>query len=156
MRTDSGLIRTVALSALFSVAMIGGSAFSEEPKAVVAEAKPAAEPTHRVATIYFHRTNRCATCKKISAYIEEAVQAGFAEELKGGRVSVSMIDFQDEKNKAYTEAYKITGPTMVVADVHDGKVTVWKPAPKVWTLVRDKDAFFKYVQDEVRGYLEAK
>ena len=28
--------------------------------------------------------------------------------------------------------------------------------PQVWTLVRDKDAFFKYVQDEVRGYLETK
>jgi thiol-disulfide isomerase/thioredoxin len=156
MRNDSGLIRTVALSALFSVALIGGSAFSQEPKSVVAKAKPAAEPAHRVAAIYFHRTNRCATCKKISAYIEETVQAGFAKELKGGQVSVSMIDFQDEKNKAYTEAYKITGPTMVVADVHTGKVTVWKSSPKAWTLVRDKDAFFKYVQDEVRGYLEAK
>ena len=32
----------------------------------------------------------------------------------------------------------------------------WKPAPKVWSLVGKKDAFVKYVQDEVRGYLETK
>ena len=84
-----------------------------------------------MAAIYFHRTNRCATCKKMSAYIEEAVKEGFAKETKGGQVSVSMIDFQDEKNKAYTEAYKITGPTLVLADVNAGKVTVGSPPPEV-------------------------
>jgi len=156
MRTNSDVIRHMGWGAIITVAVLGAGAFGEESKPAKADAKANAEPAHRVAAIYFHRTNRCATCKKISAYIEEAVQAGFAKELKGGQVSVSMIDFQDEKYKQYTEGYKITGPTMVVADVHDGKVTVWKPAPKVWTLVRDKDAFFKYVQGEVRGYLEAK
>jgi hypothetical protein len=114
------------------------------------------EPAHRVAAIYFHRTNRCPTCRKISSYIEEAVKTGFAKEMKDGRVSVSMIDFQDEKNKDYTEAYNITGPTLVLADVRKGKVTSWKPAPKVWSLVRDKEAFLQYIQDGVRGYLEKK
>ena len=80
--------------------------------------------------MYFHRTNRCATCKKINTYIEEAVQAEFAKEFKGGQVSVSMIDFQDKKNKEFTEGYKITGPTLVLADVHQGKVKAWKPAPR--------------------------
>lgn len=156
MKTSSVVARQAAWGVMVMAAMLGASAFGEETKPAGTEMKPAAEPGHRVAAIYFHRTNRCATCKKISAYIEEAVAAEFAKEVKDGRVSVAMIDFQAEKNKEYTEAYKITGPTMVVADVHNGKVTVWKPSPKVWVLVRDKDAFFKYVRDEVRGYLEAK
>ena len=41
-------------------------------------------------------------------------------------------------------------------DVNGEKVTAWKPAPKVWSLVADKDAFFKYVQNEVRAYLNPK
>jgi hypothetical protein len=38
-------------------------------------------------------------------------------------------------------------------DVHDGKVTAWKPAPKVWSLVGKKDDFVRYVQGEVHSYL---
>ena len=113
-----------------------------------------AAPSHQVVACYFHRTNRCPTCKKISSYIEEAVDAGFADEIKAGTVKVKMVDFQDAKNQKLTEAYKITGPTLVLMDIHDGKVKSWKPAPKVWSLVGKKNDFFKYVQQELKDYLK--
>jgi hypothetical protein len=69
---------------------------------------------------------------------------------------VVMIDFQDSKNKEQVDAYKITGPTLILLDVRDGKVKDWKRAPKVWSLVSKKDDFFKYVQEEMNGYLESK
>ena len=56
---------------------------------------------------------------------------------------MTMIDFQDAKNQKFTEAYKITGPTLVILDIHDGKVKAWKPAPKVWSLVGKKSEFFQ-------------
>jgi hypothetical protein len=37
----------------------------------------------------------------------------------------------------------------------DGKQAEWKNLSRVWELVRRKDAFLRYVQDEVRAYLEA-
>jgi thiol-disulfide isomerase/thioredoxin len=123
------------------------------PKAL-AEDTPAASPTHQVVACYFHRTVRCPTCKKISAYIEESVQSGFAAQIKEGSVKVTMVDFQDAKNEKLTAAYKITGPTLVILDIHDGKVKAWKPAPKVWSLVGKKSEFFRYVQREVEGYIE--
>ena len=103
---------------------------------------------------YFHRTVRCPTCRRISAYIEEAVNTGFAPQMKDGSVKMVMVDFQDERNQKFTQAYRIAGPTLVLMDVHDGKVTSWKPAPKVWSLVGNKDQFFRYVQGEVQSYLE--
>jgi hypothetical protein len=118
--------------------------------------KPTVGPSHRVVACYFHRTVRCPTCRRISAYIEEGIQAGFAREIQEGRVSVAMMDFQDPKNERFTSFYKITGPTLVLMDIRDGKVAAWKPAPKVWSLVGDKEAFFRYVQGEVRAYLEGK
>ena len=118
--------------------------------------KPTVAPSHQVIACYFHRTVRCPTCRRISAYIEEAVKTEFKVELKAGSVKLVMMDFQDEKNEKYTQAYQITGPTLVLMDVQKGKVTSWKPAPKVWSFVGDKDEFFRYVQDEVRGYLEVK
>ncbi len=127
-------------------------------RAVAAEkatAEKAATPAHQVVVCYFHRTVRCPTCKKIGGYVEEAVKKGFAAELKAGTVRMTTVDFQDAKNREYTEAYKITGPTLVLMDVRDGKVKTWKPAPKVWSLVGDEEAFMKYVQGEVRSYLDA-
>lgn len=116
--------------------------------------QPAGAPSHQVIACYFHRTVRCPTCRTISAYIEESVKAGFAAQLQDGSVKLTMIDFQDPKNQKFTQAYRITGPTLVIVDVKDGKVAAWKPAPKVWSLVARKDEFFKYVQGEVQSYLQ--
>jgi len=123
----------------------------------VAAAEPAvAAGVHRVIACYFHRTQRCPTCRRIGGYVEEAVETGFAEEIRQGQVSVQMVDFQNPRNRKYTEAYRITGPTLVLIDVHDGKVVAWRPAPKVWSLVGDKAAFSQYVQQGIRDYMETR
>lgn len=142
----------LACGALMAVALV----LSERGPQASAADKPAAGPSHQVIACYFHRTVRCPTCRRISAYIEESVKTGFAPQIKDGSVKMLMIDFQDDRNQKYTEAYQISGPTLVLMDVHDGKVTSWKPAPKVWSLVGNKDAFLKYVQDEVKSYLEVR
>lgn len=153
MRCCSRLVSLVVLSALVAFAVIAAdssAAFSAEKAAAQ---KPAAGPSHQVIACYFHRTQRCPTCRMISAYIEESVKTGFAAQLKDGSVRLAMIDFQDARNQKYTQAYQITGPTLVIMDVKDGKVASWKAAPKVWSLVGQKDMFFRYVQGEVQSYL---
>jgi hypothetical protein len=140
----------VACIALWAVVFVSSG---QDPQASAAD-KPAAGPSHQVIACYFHRTVRCPTCKRIGTYIEESVSTGFAPQIKNGNVKMLMIDFQDARNQKYTEAYQISGPTLVLMDVHDGKVASWKPAPKVWSLVGNKDEFFRYVQGEVKSYLE--
>lgn len=126
----------------------------------MADDKPAEmapkKPDHSVAVIYFHRTERCPTCKAIGGYVKEATKAKFAEQMKRGQVDCYEVDFQNAKNKGHKEAYKITGPTLVLANVNKGKVTEWKPMPEVWSLVFKKEEFFKYVQGGIGGYLESK
>jgi hypothetical protein len=148
----------IGLVAILSIsAALCAHAAEQAAKGPKKQASPAAaKSTHRVVACYFHRTVRCPTCKKISAYAEEAVKTGMAAELKSGKVQWVMIDFQDPENEKFTTAYDVTGPTLVIMDVNNGKVTAWKVAPKVWSLVGDQERFFKYVQDEVRAYLEPK
>lgn len=146
-RTALRLASYALLAAAFFVVAAG------PPSPARSEEKPAASPSHQVIACYFHRTVRCPTCIKISAYIEESVKTGFAAQLKDGSVKLVMIDYQDSKNQKFTQAYQITGPTLVVMDVKGGKVVAWKPAPKVWSLIGKKDEFVKYVQGEVQGYL---
>jgi hypothetical protein len=134
----------------------------DEAAAKNADVKAAAEKNavklaaDRTVVCYFHRTNRCPTCQKVGGYVEESVKKGFASEIKAGRVEVMQIDFQDAKNQKLTDAYKIAGPTLLVLKVRGDKVVEWKPAPKAWSYVAKQDDFFKYVQGEVRAYLESK
>jgi len=118
--------------------------------------KPAKVPDHYVAAIYFHRTQRCPTCRKISAYIDEAIHSAFAKQLKAKTVMFTLMDYQDPKNEKFTRGYKVKSPILVIADVHHGKVVQWKPMRSVWTLIGKKAEFFKYVQDGVHGFLEPK
>jgi len=145
------------LSALgLAAGILSVSACHGDPGQDAPAKKAAAAPARQVIACYFHRTVRCPTCRTISAYAEESLQTGFKKEMKDSRVLWKMIDFQDAKNQKVVEAYKIQGPTLVLMDVRNGKVTDWKPVPKVWTLVPDKEAFVKYVQKEVRTLMEKK
>ena len=110
-------------------------------------------PKDRVVAMYFHRTERCPTCKTMGNYSEEAVKTGFASEIKKGQVAFYFIDFQDEKNARYTKAYNVTGPTLIVAKIADNKVASYRNLEDIWSHVGDKSAFLRYVQENVRAAL---
>ena len=86
------------------------------------QASAADAPADRVVVMYFHRTQRCPTCKKMGSYSEEAVKTGFPKQLKAGTVGFFYIDFQDKKNAAISKAYRVSGPALIVAKVVDNKV----------------------------------
>ena len=111
-------------------------------------------PKDRVVAMYFHRTQRCPTCKKMGSYAEEAIKTAFAEQLKNKTVAFHFIDFQDPKNAAYAKGYKITGPALVVAKIENSKVKEYSNLGDIWEHVADKAAFMDYVQKNVTKYLK--
>ena len=122
---------------------------------MVSQEAPAADaPKDRVVVMYFHRTQRCPTCLKMGSYTEEAVTKGLAKEVKEGKVALHFIDFQDEKNAAFTQAYAVTGPTLIVARASGEKVAEYKTLQEMWVKSRDKDAFLEYVETNVKSYLK--
>ena len=139
--------RAITAIVVFSVIALFDSVFSQI--AIAAEA-----PADRVVVMYFHRTQRCPTCRKMGGYTEEAVEAGFAKEIKAGKVEFHFIDFQDEKNAELTKGYDVSGPTLIVAKVVGGKVKDHKNLDEMWEKVRDKEAFVEYVQTNVKEYLK--
>jgi hypothetical protein len=138
-------ITVLATAALASVMSASGD------NTTAAEA-PKPPPEDRVVALYFHRTERCPTCRKMGSYTEEAVKTGFAQQLKDRTVQFHYVDFQNKKNAAYTKAYKITGPALVVAKVADNKVVEYKNLKDIWSNVGDKKAFIKYVQAHIKTY----
>ncbi len=122
---------------------------------IVPSLASAAEATaDRVVVMYFHRTQRCPTCMKMGTYTEEAVNNGFADLLKSGKVALHFIDFQDPKNADFTKGYGVGGPTLIVARITGDKVAEYRNLREMWTKVRDKEQFLQYVQGQVKEYLK--
>jgi hypothetical protein len=118
-------------------------------------AKKAVLP-NRVIVYYFHTTNRCPTCHKIENYTQEAVESGFAKELRDGRVELQVLNIDEPANAHFIQDYQLHTKSVVVVDIKDGKQARWNNLTKVWELVGDQPAFVKYVQDEVNLYLQGK
>ena len=106
-------------------------------------------PVDRVMALYFHRTERCPTCLKMGSYAEEAVKTGFARQVQERTLGFYYVDFQDPRNASLTKGYGITGPTLIVARVANGKVVQFRNLKDIWGKAADKPAFIQYVQDNV-------
>ena len=109
---------------------------------------------HIVAT-YFHGSRRCATCLKIEAYTEEALKEKFADALKSGKLVWRSVDFSVSENQHFVNDYQLYSQSVILSSVKDDKETGWKNLDKVWRLVRDKKAFFSYIQEETADFLKA-
>lgn len=131
----------------FALAVLTIALFAAGP-AVAGDA-----PADRVMALYFHRTERCPSCQQIGGYTQEAIETGFVEEMKRGVVAFRFIDFQDEKNARFTNAYRITEPALVVLKISGGKVISYRNLEEIWDKLDDRAAFFLYVQENVRASL---
>jgi hypothetical protein len=145
-----------------TIAALGVAAFfaSMLPQVVLAADAPtkagasvkADAPADRVVVMYFHRTQRCPTCLRMGSYSEEAVVKGFAKQIKDRTVEFHYVDFQDGKNAALTNGYKVSGPALIVVKVVKNKAVEVKNLTEIWAKNGDKDVFLKYVRDNVVAY----
>jgi len=141
------------LCVLLAVVLLG---LSRPAGAADAEKKVKADqPANRVVVMYFHRTKRCPTCLRMGSYSEDAVVNGFPEQIKDGTVEFHYVDFQNQKNAALVKDYKISGPSLVVVKIANGKPAAAKNLEEIWAKNRDRDVFLKYVQDNVKAYQKA-
>lgn len=126
--------------------------FAFAAPAVAGAADPPAEK-NRIVVYYFHTTHRCASCKKIEAYTEEAVKDAFAEEIKQGRLVWRMVNTDEKPNKHYVKDYQLYTKSVIVSEEISGKQERWKNLPKIWELLGDRPGFHLYIQEETGAYL---
>ena len=146
------------LGALFAVSI---TAFLLSHESVRAEAASTASnapaagtgaPT-KVIAYYFYATVRCTTCRTIEAYSKEAIEKGFAGDLKSGVIEWRPVNIQFPENRHYIQDYRLFTRSLVLVKVRNGKQVEWRNLDKVWELVGDKAQFEKYVQANVKAYL---
>jgi hypothetical protein len=151
------LVLRVALI-LFAVAVSAPLAVREShPEAMAAPTgradAEAASP--KVIAYYFHTSYRCITCRAIEAFAREAIEQGFGQALKDGKLDFRVVNVEERENRHFIRDYQLFTKSLILVKIKDGKQAEWKNLSRIWELVRRKDAFLRYVQDEVRAYLEA-
>jgi hypothetical protein len=120
------------------------------------EANKSSVDSSKVVAFYFHGTNRCVTCRKIEAFSREAIQTGFGEALKTGRLEWRAINVEEPANQHFIKDYKLYTRSLVLVSFEGEKQLRWKNLDQVWLLVGDKPKFTSYVQGEVKSFLEAR
>ncbi len=108
---------------------------------------------HKVIAYYFHTNTRCSTCIKIEQYSHEAIEQGFPNEIKNGKLEMRVVNYENRENRHFIQDYKLVSKSLVLVNMVDGKQTKWTNLKMVWQLTGHKDAFLNYVRKEVRGYL---
>lgn len=130
------------------------SAETVNPQVNLGNPGPAAA-SPKVVAYYFHTTYRCSSCRKIEAYSHEAIESGFAKELKDGRLAWCVVNVDDRANRHFIQDYQLFSKSLVLVKLEDGKKAEWKNLIKVWQLLGNREDFLRYVQAELRSYLEA-
>jgi hypothetical protein len=145
----TGVLLLALAGSGIAAATVGVAAAPQKPKAATAVATtPAASPATLV--YYFHATTRCATCKTIEAYAHETVASKFAADLEARRLEWRTVNVDEPANQHFIRDFRLYTRSVVVVDARDPKR--FKVLDRVWQLVRDKPAFQKYVEQEIRSF----
>ncbi|MEW6173968.1 MAG: nitrophenyl compound nitroreductase subunit ArsF family protein [Bacillota bacterium] len=115
--------------------------------------EPAAKEPGTVIAYYFRGSTRCYSCVTIENYAREAIEAGFSDALKDGRLQWKVVNVEEPGNEHFIQDYQLYSQSVVLVEIKDGKQTKWKNLAEVWPLLNDKAAFQRYVQEEVGAFL---
>jgi len=143
------------LLALFAIMACNSSSETQTEESVeqtVAEASAVPE-TDQIVVYYLHMNRRCMTCEKLEAYSQEAVEAGFVEQLEDNSIVWRIENFEEEGNEHFAEHYQLFSQSVILSRLHDGEETEWKNLDKIWELVGDEEKYFSYVQSEVKSFI---
>lgn len=121
-----------------------------------APAESASAVSASTVVYYFHGTRRCATCRKLEEYTNEAIMTAFAEDIKAGTIVWRTINTDEPESEHYVKDYVLSTKSVVLSAVTGGTETRWKNLPRIWELVGDKAAYIAYIQDEIKTFQAGK
>lgn len=110
----------------------------------------------KVVAFYFYGNVRCTTCRTMQTLATEAIETGFADEIKNGRLQMISINVDEPGNEHYVNDYQLTTRAVVLARFEGTTQKEWKNLDKIWNLVRNRPAFIEYVQTETTHILNGK
>ena len=107
----------------------------------------------RVDVVYFHRTQRCYTCRYAEEWTRYTLETYFADELASGKVTFQSINVQDEANADIVEKYNNASYlTLCINTVRDGTDHI-EEVTDIWLVIGDDEAFVEVVKNKIEKSL---
>ena len=109
-------------------------------------------PADRVEVVYFHRTQRCYSCRYMEAAANYTVETYFADELASGKVTFQSINVEDEANADIVQKYHASYLSLYINTVKDGTDHI-EEATEVYLLIGSDEAFVKALKSKIEKSL---
>jgi thioredoxin-related protein len=103
------------------VAAMAAACNQATPKTDVAEENTVIDENLKLQVIYFHATNRCATCNSIEANVKTVLESNFRNELENGIIQLRVLNVDEAANKSLAEKYMAFGASLHLVEMEDGK-----------------------------------
>lgn len=87
-------------------------------------AQTADQPGPSLKVLYFHGNNRCTTCNNMEKFTRELLDEDYSDELKNGKVTFEVFNFDEEKNAELVNRYEVESSTLLIVKVRSGKEKV--------------------------------
>ena len=110
-------------------------------------------PVDKVLVYYFHGTVRCATCRNIEAYAEEAIRTSFPDDLASGKMVWRALNTDEPENAHFLQDYQLVTSSLVLVGLDNNVQRRWKNLDKVWQYVDFKPQFNEYVVESTREFM---
>lgn len=103
----------------------------------------------------FHVTNRCASCITIEESTKKTLDTYFKNEVKNGRIKLSILNVDEKANEKIAEKYQAFGSGLFVTRVFKGKETTADLTGDGFKYARNKqDKFIEVLKGKIQEFLK--
>ena len=106
----------------------------------------------RVELVYFHRSQRCASCIYAEDGVRYTLEKYFEEEMANSIVSFEVYDLGEEENAAVIEEYGAYTSSLFINVIREDTNDI-EEVNEIWLVVGDNDAFVETVKNRIEGTL---
>lgn len=144
------LIIFVIASIGYLVAKEYAGLFNNHSGDSVQTAAQAANHIDGIVMYYFHGNSRCPTCMAIERYSHEAAMPYLNDKI----LIWQTVNVEDIGNKHFIYDFSLSSSGPVIVKYEKGEIERYQILDRVWQLARDKEKFTKYVDDEVKRFVQ--
>ena len=106
----------------------------------------------RVDVVYFHRTQRCYSCRYMEAAANYTVQTYFKDELASGKLTFQVFNVEDEANTDIVTKYQASYLSLYINTVKDGTDHIELVAD-LYPLIGNDEAFGETLKNKIEKSL---
>ncbi len=102
----------------------------------------------------FHVTNRCASCIAIEESTKKTLDTYFKNEVKNGRIKLSILNVDEKANEKIAEKYQAFGSGLFVTRIFKGKETTADLTGDGFKYAKNKqDKFIEELKSKIQEFL---